>query len=248
MNKNYDVWADQYLGGELTGSELAGFEKQLQSDTLLQEALRLQKGIRETIQDPGLLRLKGVLDRVEKKYNHRHNLLRITRKSLLKWAAAALLLALAGFFFMRGYHLKQHTNNLFNEHYTLFDHSQDSGIAFINHDHPLYLKAMELYDQQKYDHCFNFLKEVTEINTRNSHAYFYMGICSIELNNLVLAEAMFLKVIDQGENVLINRSKWYLSLVYLKKGLKRKSRELLEDLVETQSSFTGKATHLLRSL
>lgn len=246
QNRDFEIWADQYLENELSAEEIFEFEKELKTNNKLQEILKIQKNAREILKDKKLLKLKNTLDKIHRRKQNKRSFLIL--KPNAKWAAAALILGLIIYFVFDHFQNKKLTSKLFNEHYQAY--RPDTGTQFLHNtkDTASFTKALSLYIRKEFKESYSLFEKILANNPKNYHAHFYYSLCAIELDLLFVAEEQLLFLIENRIHQHVNKSKWYLIMVYLKKGLKNKVRELLYDLIEDETVYKNDAKKILNSL
>ena len=104
------------------------------------------------------------------------------------------------------------------------------------------------YERGDYKAAYQQFDRALEIDAADLASQFYLGICALELNKLKVAEKAFTTVAAVKNATYAEQAEWYLALSYLKEGKRKKARGSLEEIIATNSSYTGKAKSLLGEL
>lgn len=246
QNRDLEIWADQYLENELSTEEKTEFEKELKTNKKLQEILSIQKNAREILKDEKLLILKNTLDKIHKNKQPKNT--SSILNSYVKWAAAILTLGLIIYFVFEHFQKEKLTTILFNEHYKPHQPKTDNHLLHYTKDTTNFTKAMSLYIRGDFTESYSLFKKIVTNNPKNYHAHFYLSICAIEIDLLVVAEESLLYLIENHNHQYVDKSKWYLSLLYLKKGSVNKVKKLLRDLMEDKTIYKKDAEKILNSI
>lgn len=105
--------------------------------------------------------------------------------------------------------------------------------------------AFMAYDQEQYKQALSYFEKSQVINP-TATTYFYTAQCHMELGAYQQAVENLIKV--QSNDTFFEKSKWYLSLCYLKLGQKEKAITTLKDLVSRFEFKNVEATALLSKL
>ncbi len=113
----------------------------------------------------------------------------------------------------------------------------------------MHMQAMKLYDKGEYSLALLAFQRF-EPNEKELSLYnLYTGICLLESNFNLLAISRFQEAIETGNKFeIIQLSKWYLSLAYLKSGRQKEAIETLKKLVEVNASQRYQAENIMREI
>ena len=104
-------------------------------------------------------------------------------------------------------------------------------------------EAYELKEYQKADGLFDQLLE----SKQKPFVSFYAGITAMEVGKNEKTERLLNSVIEEG-TLFAEIAQWYLALHHLKKEEYKTTIILLESLEKTQSTFSARATELLKEI
>ena len=107
-------------------------------------------------------------------------------------------------------------------------------------------QAFITYENKKYSEALKQFKALYE-ETSKSYFLLYQANCLMALNNMQQAIPLLEKHSNEDTPLAI-RSKWYLSLAYLKEGNKEKAKELLTEVISEGGFKSTAATRLLQKL
>ena len=247
MEYNYDKWVEDYFEGNLDDKEKEKFDKELKTNPDLQEAYQLQKNLGTLLVDDKLIQLKKTLDDIHKKSVNRSLTIK-TFRPWIKWVAAILLIAVIAVWYFYNNSAKKITQPLFYEHFAPYNIAGDSNLYANTKDTLTYNMGLEAYLKGNYKDSYDILDKIKHNNPENFHATFLSGICAIELDYLRVAEESFIHIIRSDIKNLWYHAKWYLSMVYLKKGEIKKVKNSLQDLVDKNTLYKDKALKILSCL
>lgn len=239
-----------YLEDQMEAGERERVEKRLQEDeafrSLFEDIKNLQTGL-------GKLEHRQLLNRMDKLEATLDNPLeRKAETKTIFWTfqrLAAAFIGLALVAFASWYGLKGNGvvdgAELFGEYYQAYDNVM---VPITRGEESLSAleKAFEAYELKDYEKADGFFDSLLQTEQK-PFVSFYAGITAIEVGNGVKAEALLNSVIDV-KGLFAERAQWYLALYHLKNEEYNTTIILLEALKETESSYSARATELLKEI
>jgi TolA-binding protein len=253
---------DAYLDGELTGSELSAFTRELEHNPELASEVELHKDVNKFLykkadelkkrEDLNRMHEEFMKSRSEKENNQKVSSLKHAKKQKKIFyyiAAAASVVIFVGLFFI----LKQssYTNQkLFTAYYKPYEVSTTTRGGRIDtvDSHTLYNKAITEYEALQFSKAAKYFEQFVQTDSTNYEAYFLLGISYIETDNIKGAIQSFLRIINSEESLYEDNARWYLGLCYLKNDEVQKASEQFCFLVNTKAFCSIQASEILEKL
>lgn len=242
-----ELLIDQYLSGELSGDDLAEFERMLEQDDALQEEMQLHQQIAGAIQEQDVAEFRNVVGQVIREK-------RQTDRGLMYKIAAGLVPLLIATFFGYNYWLGQESNDELFERYmypyeNLLTVRSDSGND--GSDSPAgqmdLRAAMAYYDNGDYSKALQFLNKLN--GKPHDLVYLYKGISYVYLGELDSALMVLRVPIQSKDGIYKFPALYYTAMAYLKDDDLEATKKTLE-LLEAQSPqpYKNLASELLKKL
>jgi tetratricopeptide (TPR) repeat protein len=108
--------------------------------------------------------------------------------------------------------------------------------------------GMEQFRKNNFQEAIKFFNESIRSNSRVMDSYFYSGLSYSRISQNSNAIRSFDVVIRDGKSQLVGNAKWHKAEVLIKQGEKEEAKEILRDLVETDSQYKTPAKELLKTL
>lgn len=113
----------------------------------------------------------------------------------------------------------------------------------------MHMQAMKLYDKGEYALALEAFQRFEPNENEQSLYNLYTGICLLQTDFNHLAVSKFQEAIDAGNKFeVIQLSKWYLALAYLKSGRQTEATETLKKLVEVNAAQRYQAEHIIKEI
>lgn len=243
----------RYLDGDLNDTEKQQVDDRLKVDPLLSGKLELIKDVNTVLGDKELSSFEERIAEAEKLYFNKKSLeepapVYITKKFNIYRIAAviAVLVALTFTFLLVKNNLAKSNDELFATYYEKMPadfHTRSEEIQgndFIN--------AVKLYNQNKYREAIVGFEKVLKNEPANNAAKLFLGICYTETHQYKNAATQFTKIISGKDPIFEEHASWYLSLCYLKTNNAGLAKNILLNLVHTNSFYEDKASELLKDM
>ena len=112
-----------------------------------------------------------------------------------------------------------------------------------------FMNGSILFADEKFDQAIPSFRNAVDKDPTNFSAQFYLGLCYIYKSPADLEQSIeHLEIVNQSENLLSTRARWYLALIHIKQGNKQLASPLLEQLINEKGFNHEKAEKLLSKL
>ena len=228
----------KYLDNDLSEKELSRFEQELNASPELLVDLDLYKEVDEAIADTEVLDFRAQLTDLREETRRSETGKRVFRFSR-PWhyaasAALALLVAI-GLATVLGRPLSN--NDLFSKYMkpyelVLTNRSIDNEITQVWMN-----KAQENYLSGEFETAVNCYRKVLDISAEKVEADFYMGVSYMEVEKHQDASESFTRVIDQNDNLYIQKAEWFLAGCLLAMEETDQARRKLASIASSSNHF-----------
>ncbi len=202
----------KYLDNELSEKELDRFEQELNASPDLLVELDLYKEVDEAISDTEVLDFRAQLTELREETRRSDSGRRVFRFTS-PWhyaasAALALLIAI-GLATVLGRPLSN--KDLFVKYMKPYELVLTN--RSIDNEATQYLmsKAQNYFQNGEFERAIDCFDEVLEINANKVEADFYMGVSNMEIDKFRDASESFTRVIEQDDNLYIQKAEWFLA-------------------------------------
>lgn len=207
---------ERYVDGELSGQELAEFEKRLESDSDLAAEVQLFQQAKASLSDQFVHEeaennLKATLQEVSPSYfqekKKQARIIPLLRRYGLPAAGIAAAVVLILIF-------QPFQGSLYDQYKQLptasFIEQSASDLADL-------AAAQQAFNQKDYATALNIFQQYLneEANRDDVEIRFYTGLCHLELDQLSPARSIF-ESLHAGNSVYQTEGTWYLAMTYLK--------------------------------
>jgi len=222
---------EKFLAGTLSGDELEVFEKSLQSDAELQAEVDLHRQVGETLKGEKIHEFRDVLKTVDQKWENPQEKKTAKKftlpfRSLLAAAAIALLLIFAYPFLFPKSDVSGSALFAANfEPYKMILNQRSSG-----DEEDLMSQAVSAYEQKDYAKASSLFQKIQAEKTDADALRLYIGVAELSLGNADKAISELKIIVEAAPPLLVEQSRWYLALAYLKKGDNKNAIALLENI------------------
>lgn len=227
---NYEI-IDQYLAGELTGEELAVFEKQMQANPALAGEVELYKRLGEDIKqvtqpDKTEEELRQHLDLLSKEYIRPKA--RIVKMKKIWWLGAAVAAAAIVLLIVQPFAREQFNNEKLFAYYSAKT-DELSPVQRGGSDDAELIKVAELYNNKKYQQVLPMLEKVITTHPNDKDLLLAKGVSLLQTGNDQAAITVFDEII-KTETVYKNPALWFKGLSFLKMKKLSECRDVLQNL------------------
>ncbi|MBN2699281.1 MAG: tetratricopeptide repeat protein [Bacteroidales bacterium] len=245
----------KYLDHELSEKEMIQFEQDLEASPELLADLNLFQEVDEAIADTDVLDFRAQLTDLRNE-NHRsetgRKFLRFTRPWHYAASAALALLVAIGLATILGRPLSN--KDLFKKYMkpyelVLTNRAQDANINMnVATEELLMQQASRYYLLKDYEQAIFYYEKVLEANSGKMDASLYSGIAYMETDQYDKASTSFNKVIEQHDNMFLEKAEWYLGLCFLATNETDRARRQFARIASSSSYYKDEAFKILKKM
>ena len=231
---------EKHFQKQLSDGEQRLFDQLMAEDPTFKEEVVFQEQVRRVAEEEDDAQFRELLSDFESDYAEKPS-----QKSYPKWLAAASIILLVGasyFFFPKGTETPQ---ELFAEHFEPYRNVVHP-IVRSSEQQDLKTAAFAAYEQGQYEEAIILFDELYE-NGQASYYLFYKANALIKLARAREAIPL-LESHLKTQDILAEKSPWYLAMAYLKLEDKTNAKKWLEEVVKQQKYKAATAQELLGSL
>jgi TolA-binding protein len=244
---DYSYFIERYNAGEMSETEKQWFLKELEGNDQLQREVELRRKTDELLKKQNVNSLRNKLIEIE---NNRKAIKTVRRElypALLKYAAVALILIMAG-----GSYFYTQTGSLNNDeivsrYYKVYE-APTSNRSVNNVKVSDYKLALDFYNTRDYKRAAEFFSKVIEENPKDMQSTFLNGMSNFESSKYPEAKKSFGIVISNDNNLFIDQAEWYLAFCYLRTDENAKARQQFEKIKLGNSIYKNDARKILKRL
>ena len=232
---------ERYFNNLLSEAEKLKFENKLASDNDFKKVVEayavIYNSLDEIKAEELLNRLRKVESSIEGEIEQQQGI-----PLYFRWAAVFIFLVSVSLWFYLG--IAPSEKALFLAYYEPYPNVEDP----VSRSGENTAEVWKLYEAQDYTAAYVLFQSNLEINPNDNASRFYAGICALELNTLDSAEGAFSTIVSNKDPRFFEQAQWYLALTYLKAGDETALDQVLEDIIESASSYNKKADELRTAL
>ena len=246
----YEEFIQPFLDGELSREELDWFSKELETNAVLAEDIRLYREVDSVIRKQDVLDLRDQLDVI-------HNSIgdpalepvRQTRyRKVLSYAAIASLAILISLgVLLKVQHNKLTNDQIFEKHYEPYEVTMIYRSAETDYQ-DLLSRAMTQYESKDYEAAIGLFEQILAKDPADMASSLYSGISYMETEQYKKADQKFQKIIDHKDNLFVEQAEWYLGFCYLHTGQNLEARGQFKQIADGDGSYSKKARKIMRSI
>lgn len=249
---NYAVSSEEvedFVGGELKGE----LEKLIKEEAMINAALcgeiTLRGEINSAVAEADIMKLRNSLQNLSKERtasNTKILSLASTKTRLLYWSAAAsviVLVAVSSLLQQRGIS----DQDLYASYFQPYNNMASTSRSASNSDN-LLSEAIREIDKGDYATALDMLQVVSADKQDGFTASFYTGKAYQALGDYKNAINSFSEVVRHGDNLLVEQSKWFIGLCYLKINEREKAMSQFRSIVAGNGFYAQKSNDLLKQL
>jgi tetratricopeptide (TPR) repeat protein len=239
----YHDYIQPFLDGELSREDLDWISKELQSNAVLADDIKLYREVDQAIREQDVLELRNQLDIVHNSLDEAvRNPKRIPRyRKVLSYAAIASLAVLISVGVLYKLQNKKLGNvEIFEKYYEPYEVTMvyRSGEASTEQ---MMTDARQYYDAGRYQDAIVLFEKLLAENPDDMETNLYSGISYMEVKKYNDAGRSFNKIIAQNDNLFIEQAEWYLGFCYLMTGKTEEARNHFDKIAYSKSSYSTKA-------
>jgi tetratricopeptide (TPR) repeat protein len=244
----YDEFIQPFLDGELSREELDWFSKELQSNAVLAEDIKLYREVDSAIREQDVMELRDQLDVIHNsigdptKEPAQHSRI---RKVLSYGAIASLAILISFGILLKVQHKKLTNEQIYQRHYEPYEVTM---IYRSGESQKLISIAQSKYDAQDFFGAIEIYEQILGTELGDMESNLYSGISYLETEQYSKAENRFGTIIDHNDNLYIEQAEWYIGFCYLKTGRNLEARAHFKEISKGDGSFNKKARKLMRKI
>ena len=244
----YDEFIQPFLDGELSREELDWFNKELQSNAVLAEDIKLYREVDSAIREQDVMDLRDQLDVIHNsigdptKEPAQHSRI---RKMLSYGAIASLAILISFGILLKVQHKKLTNEQIYQRHYEPYEVTM---IYRSGETQSLINLAQSKYDAQDFFGAIEIYEQILGKEPGDMESNLYSGISYLETEQYSKAENRFGSIIDHNDNLFIEQAEWYLGFCYLHTGKNLEARSHFKEISRGEGSFNKKARKIMRSI
>jgi tetratricopeptide (TPR) repeat protein len=250
---DYNSLIDSYLDGELTGSELNDFLKEVERNPALAREVKLHKRVNKFLVDKAEEEdLREHLNDIHKAYLDSGAIDRSNTSSTDKRSKRIYFLIAAGILLLFGVYfiskLCQPSNKkIYAEYFQPFKITAVTRGGRGDDSITLMKNAKAKYENSKYDEAAVLFKKVLQVDSADPEAYFLLGICYMEMDSMNAASILFQNKVLL-ESIYNADAGWYLGLCYVKMNEISKAVEQFQKIKVYGDYYSKKSEVILKEL
>lgn len=247
-SRKFDEFIQPFLDGELSREELDWFSKELESNAVLAEDIRLYREVDNAIREQDVMELRDQLDVI-------HNTIgepgsppakQPRYRKVLSYAAIASLAVLLSLgVLLKVQHNKLTNQQIYQKHFEPYEVTMVYRSA---ESSELLARAVTAYNDRNYTEAIKLFEQLLGSYPNEMEYQLSLGISYMETEQYNKAENKFGTIIDHNDNLYIEPAEWYLGFCYLHTGQNAQAREHFKDIARSNSSYNKKAKYILRKI
>jgi tetratricopeptide (TPR) repeat protein len=245
----YDEYIQPFLDGELSREELDWFNKELESNAVLAEDIKLYREVDSAIREQDVMDLRDQLDVIHNSIGdptREQNQQQSRIRKVLSYGAIASLAILISFgILLKVQHKKLTNEQIYQRHYEPYEVTM---IYRSGETQSLINLAQTKYDAQDYYGAIKIYEQILNKEPGNMESNLYSGISYMETEQYSKAESRFGTIIDHKDNLYIEQAEWYLGFCYLQTGRNDLARAHFKEISNGDGSYNKKARKIMRSI
>jgi tetratricopeptide (TPR) repeat protein len=245
----YHDYIQPFLDGELSREDLDWISKELESNAVLADDIKLYREVDQAIREQDVLELRNQLDVVHSSLDEAiRNPKKVPRyRKVISYAAIASLAILISVGVMYKIQNKKLGNvEIFEKYYEPYEITMvyRSGEA----SQKLMSDAMELYDAGRYQEAIVLFEKLLAEDPDNMGTTLASGVSYLKVKRYSDADRSFNKIIDQNDNLFIEPAEYYLGFCYMMTGNTEAARKQFRKIAKSNSSYKEKALVISKRL
>jgi tetratricopeptide (TPR) repeat protein len=244
----YDEFIQPFLDGELSREELDWFNKELESNAVLAEDIKLYREVDSAIREQDVMDLRYQLNLIHNSIgdttqeSDQHSRI---RKMLSYGAIASLAILISFGIVLKVQHKKLTNEQIYQRHYEPYEVTM---VYRSGETQNLITLAQMRYDAQDYYGAIEIYEQILGRDPGNMESNLYSGISYLETEQYSKAENKFGTIIDHNDNLYLEQAEWYLGFCYLQTGRNLEARAHFKEISKGEGSFNKKARKIMRSI
>ena len=246
----YQDYIQPFLDGELSRQELDRISKELESNAVLAEDIKLYREVDLAIKEQDVMDLRSQLNNIHDSLDYRVREPRyIPRyKKVISYAAIASLAVLLSAGLLYKLNTRKLTNDKIYEKFyepyevTMVYRSADTDVQ------KMLSNAMTKYEAKDYQAAINLFEQILANDPGNMETELYSGISYMEAEQYKKADRSFNTIIGHNDNLYVEQAEWSLGFCYLMTKKNKEARDLFTEIASKEGYYSKQASQLLRRI
>jgi len=241
---------DEYLNDQMDEEALALLEDELMANSGLADDLAFHREVDKAIAEADIMALRTHLQqisRVESDLSNDKLGLVPSRRNNIYWYAAASIVILMLVFSSLMQRKSHSDQELYASYYQGYSSSGMASRSALVANNGL---NKALYDMDKHD-FHSALKCLENIPLTEQNGFtinYYSGIAYQQLGEYNQAINSYSKVVQHGDNLLVEQSEWYIGLCYLRIEERQKAIAQFKSIVSRKGYYRDQSSKILKQL
>ena len=246
----YQDYIQPFLDGELSRKELDWISKELESNAVLAEDIKLYREVDQAIKEQDVLDLRNQLDVIhnslgdkvrEPKYVPRY-------KKALSYAAIASLAILISVGIVYKINMRKLSNEqIFEKYYEPYEVTMVYRSAETD-ARKLLSEAMQKYEAEEYEAAIGLFQQILEKEPGNMETELYSGISSMEIERYSEANNSFNRIIEHNDNLYVEQAEWSLAFCYLMTNNHQESKDIFNQIANKEGYYREQAFKIVKRI
>jgi tetratricopeptide (TPR) repeat protein len=245
----YHDYIQPFLDGELSREDLDWISKELESNAVLADDIKLYREVDQAIREQDVLDLRNQLNVV---HNSLDEAIRNPKKTpryrkVISYAAIASLAVLISVGVLYKLQNKKLGNvEIFEKYYEPYEITMvyRSG----EESQKLMAEAMQYYDAGRFQDAIVLFEKLLTQDPNAMETNLYSGISYLEVERYSDADRSFNKIIDHNDNLFIEPAEYFLGFCYLMTTDTETARNHFRKIAKSNSSYKDKALEISKRL
>lgn len=233
---------EQYLGGELSGSEKEAFEQRLKDDPDFALETSLHRQLHERLAGEKIHELRAVLKEVDNEWEDTTRVRKLFPARWMYVAAAVVLVLIASvLYFNRS--RPAVPEELFAQNFEPYQMVLNQRSSRENED--LLNAAINAYERGDFEQAVEKFTALSSVDSLGMAPEFYTAISWLALQQADKAIAPLESIAGQNQSLLSEQARWYLAMAYLSGGNKNSARKVLAEIQGYKRHFKQEEARIL---
>jgi TolA-binding protein len=244
---DFSYFIERYNTGEMDTLEKNWFVKELEGNSKLQQEVLLRKRVDDCLVKHDLTDLRKKLAGLEKSRKEKVAEGDGKKSTIIRFAAAVAVLTLLGILYYLISGRPGDPEKLYQANFVPYVYSGTPRAAVQDNDLS-FKAALDVYSNGDYRAATATLGKYLAKNPGKTEAKFLLGVSEMENSNFNNAITIFTGLSENGSNLYLDHSQWYLALCYVKTGNYQEASEKLQAIINSGSYYKSKAKKVLRKI
>ena len=246
----YEEFIQPFLDGELSREELDWFSKELESNAVLAEDIKLYREVDNAIREQDVMDLRDQLDVIHNSIGDpsQEPIRQPRYRKAMSYAAIASLAILISLgVLLKVQHNKLTNEQIFEKHYEPYEVTMIYRSAESDYQKVL-SQAMTRYEARDYQAAIDLFEQILAKDPADMASSLYSGISYMETEQYNQADKKFRKIINHNDNLFVEQAEWYLGFCYLHTGQNLEACGHFKEIASSDGSYSKKAKKIMRSI